>query len=198
MGGSVYRGYDDRESGDTHQPPSPEWNIRCDPAGARALLGSGVPVFVMPLDSTQIHLEFPALGRVFAHGSPLTDQLTLLYNGPETRVALPALYDPVAVTMGSVPTVPGYADAAGSGRQGVYQAGWWRARRPGLPAFGREGDSGVLMTLRRRRRAEARMAMAGGCFAPSWGWLAISRGSNRHMCARSLSTPLKQRKVGEK
>ncbi len=100
MGGSIYRGYDDRESGDTHQPPSPEWNIRCDPAGARALLGSGVPVFVMPLDSTQIHLELPALGRVFAHGSPLTDQLTLLYHQwtGTSEWRSPTLYDPVAVT----------------------------------------------------------------------------------------------------
>jgi inosine-uridine nucleoside N-ribohydrolase len=98
MGGSVYRGYD--SGSNTHTPPSPEWNIRCDPAGARALLGSGVPVFVMPLDSTQIRLELPALGAVFAHGLPLTDQLTLLYhqwNGAgEWRP--PTLYDPVAVT----------------------------------------------------------------------------------------------------
>ena len=100
MGGSVYRGYDDTKSGDTHRPPSPEWNIRCDPAGARALLGSGVPVFVMPLDSTQVRLENPALGAVFAHGSPLTDQLTLLYHqwtgAREWRS--PTLFDPVAVT----------------------------------------------------------------------------------------------------
>jgi inosine-uridine nucleoside N-ribohydrolase len=100
MGGSVYRGYDGGKTGDTHRPPSPEWNIVCDPAGARALLGSGVPVFMMPLDSTQIHLELPALGTVLSHGSPLTDQLTLLYHqwtgAKEWRS--PTLYDPVAVT----------------------------------------------------------------------------------------------------
>jgi inosine-uridine nucleoside N-ribohydrolase len=99
MGGSVDRGYDGK-NGDKNTPPSPEWNIRCDPAGARALLGSGVPVFIMPLDSTQIHLENPALGSVFAHGSPLTDQLTLLYHqwtgAAEWRP--PTLFDPVAVT----------------------------------------------------------------------------------------------------
>jgi inosine-uridine nucleoside N-ribohydrolase len=99
MGGSVYRGYDGRD-GDKHSPPSPEWNILCDPAGARALLGSGVPVFVMPLDSTQVHLENPALGAILAHGSPLTDQLTLLYHqwtgAAEWRS--PTLYDPVAIT----------------------------------------------------------------------------------------------------
>jgi purine nucleosidase len=95
MGGSVYRGY-----GDKPTPPAPEWNILCDPAGAKALFGSGVPIFVMPLDSTQIHLENQALGAIFAHGLPLTDQLTLLYHqwtGPK-ELRSPTLFDPVAVT----------------------------------------------------------------------------------------------------
>jgi purine nucleosidase len=99
MGGSVYRGYDTK-NGDKNTPPAPEWNILCDPAGAKALFGSGVPVFVMPLDSTQVHLENPSLGSLLAHGSPLTDQLTLLYHqwtgASEGRS--PTLYDPVAVT----------------------------------------------------------------------------------------------------
>jgi len=98
MGGSVYRGYDTKT--DTHRPPDPEWNILCDPAGARALLASGVPVFIMPLDSTQIHLGVPAQGAIFSHGSPLTDQLTLLYHqwtgASEWRT--PTLFDPVAVS----------------------------------------------------------------------------------------------------
>jgi len=99
MGGSVYRGYDGKD-GNKQSAPSPEWNILCDPAGATALLGSGVPVFVMPLDSTQIHLENPALGAVLAHGSPLTDQLTLLYHQwtGANDWRRPTLFDPVAVT----------------------------------------------------------------------------------------------------
>src|SRR5580693_991013 len=76
MGGSIYRGYGDDKNG-SPRPPEPEWNIRCDPAGARALLSAGVPVFVMPLDSTQIPLQTPAQEAIFYHGSPLTDQLTL-------------------------------------------------------------------------------------------------------------------------
>jgi len=98
MGGSVYRGYD--AHGDTHRPPDAEWNIKCDPAGARALFASGVPVFVMPLDSTQVHLEQPAQGAIFSHGSPLTDQLTLLYHQWTGAKAwrTPTLFDPVAVT----------------------------------------------------------------------------------------------------
>lgn len=99
MGGSIYRGYGDDKYG-SPRPPEPEWNIKCDPAGARALLSAGIPVFVMPLDSTQIPLQTPAQGAIFSYGSPLTDQLTLLYHqwtgASEWRT--PTLFDPVAVT----------------------------------------------------------------------------------------------------
>jgi purine nucleosidase len=97
MGGSVYRGYDTTTN--NHTPPTPEWNILCDPAGAQALFASGVPIYVMPLDSTQVRLDLPALGQILAHGSPLTDQLALLYHqwaGSAWRP--PTLFDPVAVT----------------------------------------------------------------------------------------------------
>lgn len=100
MGGSVYRGYD--EGADTARPPSAEWNINRDPAGAKALLGSGVPVFMMPLDSTQVHLGAAEREAIFAHGSPVTDQLVLLYHqwtaGSEGKLNAPTLFDPVAVT----------------------------------------------------------------------------------------------------
>jgi purine nucleosidase len=100
MGGSVYRGYDGAHG--EHRPPDAEWNISRDPAGLRALLASGVPVFMMPLDSTQIHLETKERDEIFAHGSPLTDQLTLLYHqwkaGTEGHPDAPTLFDPVAVT----------------------------------------------------------------------------------------------------
>jgi inosine-uridine nucleoside N-ribohydrolase len=99
MGGSIYRGYDGRNG--ERRPPDAEWNISRDPAGLRALLASGVPVFMMPLDSTQIHLEAKEREEIFAHGSPVTDQLTLLYHqwmaGTEGHPAAPTLYDPVAV-----------------------------------------------------------------------------------------------------
>ncbi len=97
MGGSVYRGY-----GARNQPPDAEWNIARDPAGAKALFGAGVPLIFMPLDSTQIHLETADRERIFAHGSPLTDQLTLLYHqwigGTDDHSPAPTLFDPVAVT----------------------------------------------------------------------------------------------------
>ena len=96
MGGSIYRGY-----GDPSAPPSSEWNINRDPAGAQALLAAGVPVFMMPLDSTQVRLETADRERIFSYGSPLADQLTLLYHqwmaGSEGHPVTPTLFDPVAV-----------------------------------------------------------------------------------------------------
>jgi purine nucleosidase len=97
MGGSVYRGY-----GDEHRPPEPEWNIDRDPEAAKILLATGVPVFMMPLDSTQIHLDAAEREKIFSFGSPLTDQLTLLYHQwvahTDNHAADPTLFDPVAVT----------------------------------------------------------------------------------------------------
>jgi inosine-uridine nucleoside N-ribohydrolase len=99
MGGSIYRGYDGKNG--ERRPPDAEWNVSRDPAGLRALLASGVPVFMMPLDSTQIHLETRERDAIFSHGSPLTDQLTLLYHqwlaGTEGHPPAPTLFDPVAV-----------------------------------------------------------------------------------------------------
>ena len=57
---------------------------------------------MMPLDSTQVHLETKDREAIFAHGSPLTDQLTLLYHqwiaGGDGHWITPTLFDPVAVT----------------------------------------------------------------------------------------------------
>lgn len=104
MGGSIHRGYDNILNSSlpaSLRTPSSEWNINRDPAGARALLASGVPVYMMPLDSTQIHLQGPERERIFSHGSALTDQLTLLYHqwsaGSEGHPDTPTLFDPVAV-----------------------------------------------------------------------------------------------------
>jgi len=99
MGGSVDRGYGapyaDPADG---PPPGPdiEWNIVNDIAGARKLFASGVPVIVMPLDATQLPLEEIERGLLFAHGSPLTDALTLLYH--EWGQQTPTLFDAMTVT----------------------------------------------------------------------------------------------------
>lgn len=93
MGGSVYRGYD---HGDQHSTqPDPEWNIAQDIAGAKALFASGVPIYIMPLDSTQIHLPQQQAQKLFAQGSPITDQLTLLY----FQWLANANYHPVSATL---------------------------------------------------------------------------------------------------
>jgi inosine-uridine nucleoside N-ribohydrolase len=101
MGGSIYRGYGVDSSGKPN-PAQPEWNINRDPSGAKALLAVGVPVFMMPLDSTQVRLETKERERIFSHGSPLTDQVTLLYHqwmaGSEWHSQTPTLFDPVAIT----------------------------------------------------------------------------------------------------
>ena len=90
MGGSVHRGY-----GDEHRPPEPEWNIDRDPAAAKTLFAAGVPIFMMPLDSTQLHLDSARREEIFRDGTPLTDQLTLLYH--EWGQPTPTLFDPMAV-----------------------------------------------------------------------------------------------------
>jgi purine nucleosidase len=104
MGGSVYRGY-----GPSGTPPQIEWNAGRDPAGLRALLASGVSVFVLPLDSTQISLSQADQDRIFSFGSPVTDQLTLLYYQwralNDWHGASPTLFDPVAAAYAFKPDV---------------------------------------------------------------------------------------------
>ena len=93
MGGSIDRGY-----GDPYGPPTPaepEWNIKNDPPAAQKLFASGVTVFVMPLDSTQLKLDEVRREFLFRQGTPLTDALTILYHqwGQQT----PTLYDPMTI-----------------------------------------------------------------------------------------------------
>ncbi len=78
MGGSVRRGYGS-VPGTNSDTPSIEYNVRCDPAGLRALLGSGVPVRMMPLDATEVPLDAAARRRLFAAGTPLAGWLATLY-----------------------------------------------------------------------------------------------------------------------
>ena len=94
MGGSIRRGYGDL--GYTPpRPPQPEWNILNDIPSAQKLFASGVPLFVMPLDSTQLKLDEVKRTFLFSQGTPLTDALTLLYHqwGQET----PTLFDPMTI-----------------------------------------------------------------------------------------------------
>jgi len=92
MGGSIARGYDPG-SGSTA-----EYNIAADPAAAQTIFSSGIPILMAPLDVTaRLKLDAPRRQRLFAHSTPLTDALKVLYalwNQPT-----PTLHDPMAVSL---------------------------------------------------------------------------------------------------
>src|SRR6267378_1059051 len=97
MGGSVYRGYGQFNYGKTHGP-DPEWNILCDIQAAQKVFGSGVPLYVMPLDSAQIKLQELERAEIFKAGTPLTDALLVLYTQWSRGTSqTPTLFDAVAV-----------------------------------------------------------------------------------------------------
>ena len=97
MGGSVYRGYDNGLVG-INPRPSAEHNIAVDVPAARKLFTSGVPLYVMPLDSTQIKFEEVRRAQLTSHGSSLTDAITLMYcQWSPGCTGTPTLFDPVAV-----------------------------------------------------------------------------------------------------
>ncbi|MGC1449764.1 MAG: nucleoside hydrolase [Candidatus Sulfotelmatobacter sp.] len=94
MGGSIRRGYGDL--GYTASvPPMAEWNIVNDVASAQKLFTAGVPLYVMPLDSTQLKLDEVKRAFLFGQGTAVTDQLAVLYHlwGQET----PTLFDPMTI-----------------------------------------------------------------------------------------------------
>ncbi|MGB7844757.1 MAG: nucleoside hydrolase [Candidatus Acidiferrum sp.] len=99
MGGSVYRGYEGFEHPTVIPHAQPEWNILCDIPAARRVFASGVPLYVMPLDSTQIRLQDLERTRIFSNGTGLTDALALLYYqwAASVKQPTPTLFDAVAV-----------------------------------------------------------------------------------------------------
>lgn len=98
MGGSIQRGYGDLGFLPDHGP-SPEYNILMDISAAKKLFASGVPIFMMPLDSTQLKLDEVLRAKLFSQGTPVTDNLTLLYQQwtDATQYATPTLFDAMAV-----------------------------------------------------------------------------------------------------
>src|ERR1700749_1415878 len=72
MGGSIRRGYGDL--GYTAAVgPMPEWNILNDVPSAQKLFAAGVPLFVMPLDSTQLKMDEVKRAFLFSQGTAVTD-----------------------------------------------------------------------------------------------------------------------------
>ena len=80
--------------------PHPEWNIKNDIAGAQKLFAAGVPLQVLPLDSTaNLKMHEVARTALFAHGSMTTNILAGLYYewSQYTRSPTPTLYDPMTL-----------------------------------------------------------------------------------------------------
>ncbi|MGC0775296.1 MAG: nucleoside hydrolase, partial [Candidatus Acidiferrum sp.] len=93
MGGSIERGYGDPWS-PSHAPDA-EWNIINDIPAAQKLFLSSVPLYVMPLDSTQLKFDEVKRDYLFRQATPLTDALTLLYH--EWGQQTPTLFDPMTI-----------------------------------------------------------------------------------------------------
>jgi len=94
MGGSIECGYGELWICPEHGPDA-EWNIVNDIDSAKKLFQSGVPLYVMPLDSTQLKLDETKRAYLFRQGTPLTDALTLLYH--EWGQQTPTMFDPVTI-----------------------------------------------------------------------------------------------------
>jgi purine nucleosidase len=94
MGGSMRRGYNDLGYGPDHGPDA-EYNIVSDVPAAQRLFASGVPIFMMPLDSTQLKLDEIKRAFLFAAGTPITNALAALYY--QWGQPTPTLFDAMAV-----------------------------------------------------------------------------------------------------
>jgi purine nucleosidase len=106
MGGSIRRGYADLGYGPLHGPDA-EWNIKQDVAAAQKLFTSGVPIFVLPLDSTVLKLDETKRSLLFSKGTRISDALTLLYEqwSASTGSPTPTLFDAMAVAAAINPSV---------------------------------------------------------------------------------------------
>jgi len=93
MGGSINRGYGEPYAPPT--PPEPEWNIVNDIPAAQKLFSAGVPIYMMPLDSTQLKMDETKRAFLFRQATPLTEALSALYY--EWGQQTPTLYDPMTI-----------------------------------------------------------------------------------------------------
>jgi inosine-uridine nucleoside N-ribohydrolase len=119
MGGAIAP-YDNGWGGTA--PVQAEWNIKNDIGAQQKLYASGVPVVMMPLDSTA-HLKMDEVrrSRLFSIGTPLTDALALLYLqwAHGTHQATPTLFDPMTLAWmlepSLCPTTPMHITVADDG-----------------------------------------------------------------------------------
>jgi len=101
MGGSVALGYGGKKE------PEVEWNIFNDVAAAKALFGVGVPLYVMPLDSTEIPLGPERQGQLFAKKTGMTEaleELTAEWSAAGKHTS-PTLFDAVAAAYAVRPEI---------------------------------------------------------------------------------------------
>ena len=115
-------------------PPMPEWNILNDVASAQKLFASGVPLYVMPLDSTQLKLDEVKRAFLFSRGTAVTDQLAILYHLWATGDADVVRSDDAGVCV-EAGVVSGDSDAYSGGREGIHARGAGDGERAGLPGF---------------------------------------------------------------
>jgi len=106
MGGSIRRGYEASGIG-ISQKPEAEYNIAMDSSAAKKLLQSGVPIYMMPLDSTQLKFDETKRDMLSTVSTPLTDSLQLLIAEWQhaTHNVTPTLFDAVAVAYAIRPDI---------------------------------------------------------------------------------------------
>lgn len=121
MGGSVLRGYDADGAPGAATKPSAEYNIAMDPGAATKLFGSGTPIFMMPLDSTQIAFGSKQSMEFTKISTPLTDSIQVLAAewSQVTHRTAPTLFDPVAIAFAvdaaTCPTTPEHIEVDDKG-----------------------------------------------------------------------------------
>jgi purine nucleosidase len=105
MGGSIYRGYGDSGNSATHGADA-EYNIAMDAGAAQKLFSSGVPIFMMPLDSTQLKFDATKRSLLATISTPMTDSLQVLVAewSQSTHQVTPTMFDAVAVAYAADPT----------------------------------------------------------------------------------------------
>ena len=100
MGGSIRQGYGDLGYV-PDKGPGAEYNIKMDIPAAKELFASGVPIEMMPLDSTQLKLDEVLRAILFSQKTPVTDALQALYQQWAAYPGnfTPTLYDAMAVAV---------------------------------------------------------------------------------------------------
>lgn len=120
MGGAIYRGYGDFQYTQP-RPPGAEYNIAMDPGAAQKLFRSGVPIYMMPLDSTQIKFDETKRSLLAGISTPMTDTLQILVAewSHATNQVTPTLFDVVAaayaVDPAACPATPLHIDVDDKG-----------------------------------------------------------------------------------